>query len=767
MEPDTRRIRIREDAAAAEAASVQIVEAAGVIAAAPQAATGRKWRVRVFEYGLSKNRYEVDGRKLPLLWTRESAEALLGHLDGAQAFANHPEPGAAHRSVRDLIGYYSNAGVGPKGPEADLEILESEDWAQKKMLAAWKLGRPMAFSIQSLIAGKVVRHGKETALEVTEYGPGLSVDLVSGASSGGTALEILEQQDPGGAQPSGEPGSAKRSTNEKGAKMKKQILKVLEQLRALANVGEAWLEKAAAIEADVKKEGADESALLVQASEAFTGAAAEVSERDGKVDGIDEQVEELRKQIAEAERKQKVAEAKHLLHTKIAESRLPATLQKLVRDDLHAQLDDEQYDPAKMTGAAIDQKIKRVREGYAPLAEKNKARVSGVPASAEVGLEESDKWRIGLQKLFGVTHEWKEVREGQMVRMVKGAPLDGSYPGFSGIKHAYGTITGDNDVSMLRDANPKLSVAEDWVASSFSNALGDSIRRALLQDFMEPDYGLDMLVPQSARANLPDFRTQERIRVGYFGDLPAVDPELADYAELDRPTDEKATYAAVQFGGLVTITRKMIKNDDLGIVLQIVSRLGRSARRTLARRVFNLLLNNPAIYDGTTWFHATLHGANLRTTALSATELGAIRAAMRNQTEKDSNEKIGIGPSILVVPHELEGTARTENMREFLDDQFTPNPVRFMFGQNGERIIVSPLLSDATDFYTFADQSRAGQPCIELGFIDGRQEPDIVIADAPNSEKVFTSDRIRWKIRHEYEAVVTDFRGSFRNTVAG
>jgi hypothetical protein len=136
---------------------------------------------------------------------------------------------------------------------------------------------------------------------------------------------------------------------------------------------------------------------------------------------------------------------------------------------------------------------------------------------------------------------------------------------------------------------------------------------------------------------------------------------------------------------------------------------------------------------------------------------------MKNQTEKDSNEKLGFGPSILVVPLALEGTARTANTREYTDGAFTPNPVQFMFGRDNERIIVSPLLQDSNDFYTFADPAKL--PCIELGFLMGRQEPEIVLSDIPTADEMLTSDRIIYKVRHEYEAAITDFRGAGANLV--
>ena len=102
-------------------------------------------------------------------------------------------------------------------------------------------------------------------------------------------------------------------------------------------------------------------------------------------------------------------------------------------------------------------------------------------------------------------------------------------------------------------------------------------------------------------------------------------------------------------------------------------------------------------------------------------------------------------------------------MREYLDASFTPNPVRFLFGSNGERIVVSPLLSDANDWYVFANVEEA--PTVEVGFLQGRQEPEFFLAEDPTSEKVFTSDKIRYKVRHEFEAAVIDYRGAYKEAV--
>ena len=459
----------------------------------------------------------------------------------------------------------------------------------------------------------------------------------------------------------------------------------------------------------------------------------QVAESNG-VTAVQEQIASLRQQIAVAEARQASTELRLRIDDKITASRLPKPLASLVAEHLQA---NGSHGGREITEEAMDMEIQRVREAYAALSPVGKIQETG---RVKVMREPEEKLQMAMDRMMGLPVE------------------DNSIPAFHGIREAYVTYTGDSDVTGMLPA--QMRVREDLTSTTFSNALGSTLRRLLLKDYNEQDYGISLLTQYS---NVPDFRTQERARIGYFGDLPSVNPEAADYAELTAPTDEKASYSVITFGGLVTVTRKMIINDDLGVVPKIVGRLGRSARRTLAQRVFNLMITNPAIYDSTAWFHAS-HG-NLGAVALSATELDVVRTAMRNRTEKDSNKKLGIAPYVLVVPHELEGKARQENMREYMDASNTPNPVRFMFGRDGERIIVSPLLTDVTDWYVFANVAEA--PTVEVGFLQGRTEPEFFLADDPNVDKMFTSDKIRYKVRHEFEAVVIDYRGAYKEVVAG
>ena len=703
---------------------------------------GWVWEAEMLKPGESLNGFR---------YTPQFIAEAAREFEGSPAHADHQE--TAGGSIRSWIGNWKN--VRAEGSlKGRLHLLKSENWIREKLLAAAQAGVEVGVSVSMIVAAKKVQEGGRTVVEPQKIVPKTprSADLVMFPSAGGRVLRAVAGEEFQVALerarkefllalPADKPSSA--GSNQGGA-MKEAIQRILESLRGIATDGAKTA--VTAIEAELAKETPKYDELLTRATEALALAAktATTAVQDG-LKPIQADVKKLQDDLAAAQKGQRVAESQLLIKNKIAESKLPEPLAQLMR---------ERYEGQEVDAAQLEGEIKRVRKAYAAVAA-SPGRISHVPA--QVLLESSDKMQIGLHRMLGVTHDWTEVREGGMVRMARGAEIDKAVPSFRGIKEAYIAYTGDEDVAER--------VREEFDSSQFPNALAASLYRLMLQGYAEVDYGLDLIVPQGNRRSVPDFKTQERIRVGYFGDLATLDPESADYAEITAPTDEKASYAVVQFGGIVSVTRKTIKNDDLGFLSRIVTNLGRAARRTLAQRVMNMMINNVAIYDAVTWAHASSHGANLRTTALSATEMEALARVMYAQTEKDAAKTLGIETSILIVPRALTATAKTENERQYLDDQYTPNPARFRFGPNSERIITSPLLTDATDFYWLADQNQT--PCIEVGFMDGRQEPEFFLADNPVVGKMFTSDRIQYKVRHEHEAVVTDYRGFGKSVVAG
>lgn len=436
----------------------------------------------------------------------------------------------------------------------------------------------------------------------------------------------------------------------------------------------------------------------------------------------------------EAAERASAAERRTLLAARLAESKLPVPLQR----DIERRFTGRTFTPAELDG-----EIHAVRETFAELLPDLRISRPRVEAS----YSPADKMQIALDKAFGLTAD------------DSGRPLEPAVPAFRGLREAYIAMTGDSEFTGRVEGQ---RIREIFSTAGFPAALANTLNRRLRADYRDVDYGVEKIARFAA---VNDFKTQERVLVGYFGDLPAVNPETADYAEIAPFTDEKVSYAVVQFGGIVTVTRKMIVNDDIGTVAKIVGRLGRAARRTLAKRVWNLLISN-ATYDpdGKAIFH--VDHANLGSAALSVTALTAAIDAMMKQTEKDSNERLGIAPRFLAVPIELRAKAYEINQSRLIPGSTNNDANEHFerFGRESERVVVNPLFSDANDWYLVADPAE--MEGLEVGFLQGRVEPELFLADAPTAEQVFVADKIRYKIRHEYEADLLDYRAFYKAVVA-
>jgi hypothetical protein len=77
--------------------------------------------------------------------------------------------------------------------------------------------------------------------------------------------------------------------------------------------------------------------------------------------------------------------------------------------------------------------------------------------------------------------------------------------------------------------------------------------KRLIQDYAE--VGMGGWRRSSPRPTSRTIKSNDRIRMGYLGDLPTV-AEAAVYTELTKPTDEKISYVVQKRGGLLTISRR-------------------------------------------------------------------------------------------------------------------------------------------------------------------------------------------------------------------
>jgi hypothetical protein len=321
-------------------------------------------------------------------------------------------------------------------------------------------------------------------------------------------------------------------------------------------------------------------------------------------------------------------------------------------------------------------------------------------------------------------------------------------------REAYIAITGDKHVSgRLENCSP-IALRESLDTTSWPEALGAAVNRRMVAEYRKGGrYAVWRKLVHVAR-DINDFRTQQRVRYGGYGDLPIVNQGAA-YQALPSPADESASYAVVKRGGTEDITLEMVENDDIQAIRLIPKRMAEAAHRTLAHFALDFLRLNPVIYDGVALFDAA-HG-NLGNLALSAVGINAGRAAMKKHTELSSGERLNIEPRYLWVPFDLEETGAnlfrrgTNNDRTFVQDM---------------NIEVVPVWywQDENDWCLSADPEAT--PTIEVGFLNGEEEPALFVQDAPSVGSLFANDKLTLKIRHIYGGAPVDYRGLYKSVVA-
>lgn len=411
--------------------------------------------------------------------------------------------------------------------------------------------------------------------------------------------------------------------------------------------------------------------------------------------------------LAEFEARTRLMEARAHARIAVAGSTLPQAAKEKLLPELLAR--------ERLTEADVDAAIKAEREYLARFTESG--RPTGGRPRIEVGDRAADM-RDMLDAFFDDKH-----KDHRLVRS---------------LRECYIEMTGDRYVTGEVD---RARLTESVGTDTFADVLGSSITRRMQRAYNEAvRYQAWREVVTTAPVN--DFRVQERTEMGGFGDFPVV-AERGPYVDLTDPSDDKATYSVAKRGGKISISFEAIKNDDVGALRRIPINLGLAAQRQLYGFVFNIFAANAAIYDGVALYHATHN--NLFTTALSAAQFAAHRLAMFKQTGRDTGKRMGITPKMLLVPGDLEETARDMFVRG------TNNDPTFVQSLN-PMIIPVASWTDANDWVTLASKDEG--PVIELGFLDGQEEPTLLVQDSPTEGSVFTNDMISWKLRHIYGATV-------------
>jgi hypothetical protein len=251
---------------------------------------------------------------------------------------------------------------------------------------------------------------------------------------------------------------------------------------------------------------------------------------------------------------------------------------------------------------------------------------------------------------------------------------------------------------------------------SLPTALGNLANKLLLDAYDE--------APATWRTfcavrSVSDFKPHTAIRPSFTGQLEPVAPG----GELKHGTVGEwfTQFQADTFGKVLSIDRRDLINDDLGVFDQSARAFGRAAMRRISDLVYEVLLAN-----GGGFFSSAngnlIDGAD---SALNFDSLAKAIEAMMLQRDDEGND-LDLRPATLLVPPELQPTAKALLESEFIQQINERMPT----GNSLRRAVsieVEPRLSNTEKFDTASDKhwylfaSPSNTPMV-VAFLNGRQQ---------------------------------------------
>ena len=700
---------------ALQASVRKIIEGAQLIEAVDtdeEKDAGLVWKIQLIEAGLSKNRK---------LYRPEILQAAIPLFEGCNSYADHPPvegaaKGGLERSIRDLAGWVTNVEFIPEGGSLGQGAVVGIYNALKNgpiaglLLEAWQRGKPDLVQFSILGEGKQRIERNESGqlyFNVEAIDRIFSLDAVPEGAAGGRVQALI--------------ASVQEEVNELDA-IEKMTLQDLAQLRPdLAG---------ALVPADALKDKPPEPVAPV--AEPGTGPTAVTPSQD--LGALTEEVRRMQSELAMANRQR-------LLSERLSQSGLPDPVRRKLKEDFTGRF----FEPDE-----LEEAVKR-EEGVWKDIMREKPKVQTVT----IGETKRDRYSDAV---YG---------------MLMGEDVNG-VPRFHSIHQAYCAVKGlpfDTRPDIIADGliqegigyEPGKQLRESPGSIAWTLVFGDAMQRKLVKDYQIPAFD-DWRKIISETVDLPHFKTQRSERTGYYSTLPTV-AKGGTYQSLTSPGEQEATYDPAKRGGLEDWTWEDALNDDLGALKKIPKKLALAAKITLYQFVFDFLRLGSATattYDGANLFNAApgTH-LNLAATALSSAALTQAKIDMRMQTALSSGVTyLAIKPRYLVIPNELEALAI--QLRDSGYDvpaagvatsTQVANPHKGTF-----EIIVVDYWTTANHWYLVADPNLV--PTIELGFLGGREEPELLTL-AANTGSGFTADKVFLKVRHVFGGAPLDHRGLY------
>lgn len=264
------------------------------------------------------------------------------------------------------------------------------------------------------------------------------------------------------------------------------------------------------------------------------------------------------------------------------------------------------------------------------------------------------------------------------------------------------------------------------------------------------------------KGSLKDFKTHDNNYlagpVGEFLEVPEGGELKHDVFKDEKlPTRRLRTY-----GRQFTLTRQAFINDDIDLVTRIPAKYAASARKTINKQCYQILVNNPAVYDGTQLFSSKHYNLLAKGTGITREAVQGMILALQNQHDQ-FGEAIIIRPAIIIVP--------SGYMFDMYTLFFSPT-----INTSDNTQAVNPLYA-YKDSITVVEDPTINALCGGFGnkmpwwLLGSKDDTDFVEVDYLNGQEIPTIRRMEtpgqlgyvWDIYLDWGISVMDYRGAIKN----
>lgn len=295
--------------------------------------------------------------------------------------------------------------------------------------------------------------------------------------------------------------------------------------------------------------------------------------------------------------------------------------------------------------------------------------------------------------------------------------------------------------------------------AAFPSILDNAINKAYVEGHKKVQVTFDRF---TKKGTLKDFKiTDNKYLAGPTGEFLLV-PEGGEL-KADKPSDEKLpTRQLKTYGRQFALTRQAFINDDIELVTSLPARYAASARKTINRQVYDIIVNNAVIYDGTQLF--TSAHKNVLATGTGITQAALQKMIMALQTQKDQfGQEIIIRPAKLVVPAGMSFDIYTILHSPMINTAGNTQAVNPLYRYaNTIEVVEDPTINvlcsgfgNTMPWFLIGDTEDTS--FIEVDYLNGQEIPTIRRMEAPGQLGFI------WDIYLDWGVNVMDFRGAIKN----